>query len=478
VSADHPERRPKLSEMLIVGLIGEMATVVTIMDRRDWAARTDIIVVVDPSREVLRWIPRDLWCDRLGDRINTAFRRAAHPGLISALGEHGIAVEHSLCLRRDATDRAIHGLTVTVPVPRTLEFWYPLSPRAPIEDGRKLIAFHPPHEVLAEERIHQWIGARYSLRRDTTDFDRIRRQQVLLRRLLEERFDFKTVLSDPELVDSSSEEALYDLSRVNGSWRFDMLDDVIDARVDGKAVLLERGRPGQLRRRIPILMYHRIGNPPRNFRWPGLYVKRKDLARQLDKLGRDGYTAVTQRDLYDGWNAVRALPEKPVVLTFDDGHISVWDQAFPLLRSRRWPAVLNLPLSMLDSPIGLSSGMVRELIAAGWELGAHSRTHPDLTQLDEDRLESEVCGSRSDLAERFEVPVDFFCYPSGRFSPDVKRTVVQAGYLGATTTEPGLAGPDDPYAMPRVRVSRGDSARQLAERLAQLQQHARLTERA
>jgi|GEM_PF-1415713 len=446
-----------------------MATAVTIMDGGGWAGWTDIIVVVDPNTEALRWIPRDLWCDRLGDRINAAFRLGRHTAVISALGEHGIVVEHSVCLRRDAAERASRGLSVTVPVERTIEFWYPLSPREPIERGRKLIAFHPPHEVLAEERIHQWIGARYSLRNDSTDFDRMRRQQVLLRRLLEERFDFSAAIADPELIDWSSEEGLDELRRVNGAWRFGVLDDVIDVRLDGKMVLLERGRPGQFRRRFPILMYHRIGNPPRNFRWPGLYVKPRHLARQLDKLADDGYTAVTQRDLYDGWNALRPLPENPVVLTFDDGHVSVWEQALPLLSSRRWPAVINVPVSVLDSPIGMSSEMVRELVDAGWELGAHSRTHPDLTQLDGQRLESEVSGSRSDLSDRFGVPVDFFCYPSGRFSADVVRAVVRAGYLGATTTEPGLAGPDELYQMPRVRVSLGDSARQLVKRLRELQ---------
>lgn len=268
------------------------------MDSRGWAGDTDIIVVVEPSEKVLRWIPRDLWCDRLGDRVNAAFRRGGHLALIAALREHEIVVQHSLCLRREASERTIDGLTVTVPA--ALEFWYPSTRGRPIEEGRRRISFHPPFEVLDEDRIHQWIGARYSVRSDTTDFDRIRRQQVLLRRLFDQRFDFNTVLSDPELVDLSSDRALAELREVNGSFRLDVLDDVIDARIDGKMVLLQRGRTGQLRRRFPILMYHRIGNPPRNFRWPRLYVRRRDLAHQLDELARRGYTPVNQRDLYDG----------------------------------------------------------------------------------------------------------------------------------------------------------------------------------
>jgi peptidoglycan/xylan/chitin deacetylase (PgdA/CDA1 family) len=447
-----------------------MATVLTIMDGTGWAGNTDVIVVVDPARRSLCWVPRDLWCDHLGDRVNSAFRRGRHEGLISALGEHAIVVEHSVCLRREATERAIQGLTVTVPVPRELDFWYPRSPNRPIEESRKLVSFRPPSEVLDGERIHHWIGARYALHSDTTDFDRIRRQQVLLARLFEERFEFERVLSDPALVARSSDQALAELRGVNGSWRLETLDDVIDATVDGKMVLLKWGRPGQMRRPFPILMYHRIGDPPPRWPWPGLYVTRHDLGRQLEELARRGYVAVTQRDLYDGWNAARELPAKPLVVSFDDGHVSVWREAFPEIRARGWPAVLNLDISMLDRHDGLSSAMVGELVDAGWELAAHSRTHPDLTQLDRESLDGEISGSRQDLAERFGVLADFFCYPSGRFSPRVVDSVVRAGYLGATTTTPGLATREDLYSMARVRVSREDSATQLARHIQRLEQ--------
>jgi peptidoglycan/xylan/chitin deacetylase (PgdA/CDA1 family) len=111
-------------------------------------------------------------------------------------------------------------------------------------------------------------------------------------------------------------------------------------------------------------------------------------------------------------------------------------------------------------------------VDAGWDLGAHSRTHPDLTQLDRKRLDSEVHGSRRDLEEEFDICVDFFCYPSGRLSTAVVDSVMRAGYLGATTGQPGLARPQDLFAMPRVRVSREDSPTRLAERLEDLSRSA------
>lgn len=171
-------------------------------------------------------------------------------------------------------------------------------------------------------------------------------------------------------------------------------------------------------------------------------------------------------------SAEHELPAKPVVISFDDGDVSVWREAFPLLAAKGWPAVLNMLVSMINSDDGLTSGMVHDLVDTGWDLAAHSRTHPDLTQLDRERLDDEVHGSRRDLEEQFDMCIDFFCYPSGRLSTAVVDSVMRAGYLGATTTRPGLAAPDDLYAMPRVRVSREDSATHLADRLKLLSRSA------
>ena len=225
-----------------------MTTVLSIMDRGEWGANTDNIVVADPESRSLLWVPRDLWCERFGNRINRVFAHDRHAGLIEQLGDHGIAVDHSLCVRREALERALAQLDVTVPVSERLEFWYPLQPTAPIEAGRKRIVFEPPQERLAGERIHQWIGARYEPedRRapllHSGDYARMRRQQVLLRRLLEDGFDFASLLADPDLVTASSGEAIEELARVDRGWRFSVLDDVRNAIRD-EMMVLERSDP-------------------------------------------------------------------------------------------------------------------------------------------------------------------------------------------------------------------------------------------
>jgi peptidoglycan/xylan/chitin deacetylase (PgdA/CDA1 family) len=217
-------------------------------------------------------------------------------------------------------------------------------------------------------------------------------------------------------------------------------------------------------REVPVLMYHVIADPPRGARWPHLFVSPAEFAAQVDWLAERGFTAVTLSQVWRNWHAGAPLPRRPVVLTFDDGYPSVALLALPLLTEREWPAVLNLKLGNLGAG-GMTDGQVRWLLAAGWELGAHTITHPDLRTLDNAALEREVAGSRAAIQRRFGVPVAFFCYPSGGYDERVIAAVRRAGFRGATTTDPGIATPEEPFRLKRVRVSRGDGVRGLVNGL-------------
>ncbi len=213
-------------------------------------------------------------------------------------------------------------------------------------------------------------------------------------------------------------------------------------------------------------MYHVIADPPAGAAYPQLFVGEADFAAQMRWLARHGYRAVTLRDVWDHWHRGATLPPKPVVISFDDGYRSVAQAALPHLKARSWPGVLNLTVKNLRVSGGLSEFKVRMLLAAGWELASHTLTHPDLPSLDDRELAREVTRSRAVLRARFGVPVDFFCYPAGRYDARVIRAVRRAGYLGATTTVEGLARPGEPYELRRVRVSGGDGVAGLAAKLS------------
>jgi peptidoglycan/xylan/chitin deacetylase (PgdA/CDA1 family) len=225
---------------------------------------------------------------------------------------------------------------------------------------------------------------------------------------------------------------------------------------------------GERLRPVPILMYHVISSPPGDAPYPELYVPRASFAAEVGWLARHGYHAVTLQDVFDSWRGARTLPAKPIVLSFDDGYLSDLTRALPVLKARHWPGVLNLEVANLKPVWGIRPPGVRKLIRAGWEIDAHTLTHPDLTAVGAAQLRDEVAGSRAAIRKAFHVPVNFFCYPAGRYNDTVIAAVQAAGYLGATTTNYGLARPGDLYTLARVRVNGTDSIATFANRLEAL----------
>ena len=215
-------------------------------------------------------------------------------------------------------------------------------------------------------------------------------------------------------------------------------------------------------------MYHVVSAPPGSAHYPDLFVRPNDFEGQMNWLAHHGYHAVTLKRVYDYWTKGSPLPQHAVVVSFDDGYLSQYTRAFPVLRAHHWPGVVNMEVNFLQPVGGLRPWRVRKLIDAGWELDAHTLTHPDLTTLDDARLWQEVNGSRVALRRKFHVPVDFFCYPAGRYDGKVIAAVKLAGFLGATTTNYGLARPPGFFTLARVRVNGSDGVEGFASKLRNL----------
>ncbi len=199
---------------------------------------------------------------------------------------------------------------------------------------------------------------------------------------------------------------------------------------------------------VPILEYHVLGAAPADAPYPELYVTRPDFRRQMDWLERQGFEAVTLDQVQEAWYRGGTLPPKPVVISFDDGYRPQFTYALPELRKHGWAGVLNLKAEGSD----LYTSNVEAMIAAGWELASHTISHPDLTTVDAATLRREVAGSRALLRRTYGVPVNNFCYPSGRYDAAVIAAVRAAGYAGATTEVPGLADREHPYELKRLEV--------------------------
>jgi peptidoglycan/xylan/chitin deacetylase (PgdA/CDA1 family) len=227
------------------------------------------------------------------------------------------------------------------------------------------------------------------------------------------------------------------------------------------------GRPADVS--VPILMYHVIRPAPPGARFPGLYVAPDEFASQMRALRRAGWVGVTLDQVAEAWERGGWLPPgRPVVISFDNGYESHFNEALPVLRRLGWVAVENLQLTGLPrSEGGLTATATQRLLDAGWELDTQGFRHADLVAIDARELRHEVAAARRVLRRRWKVPVNWFCYPSGHYDARVVEAVQEAGYRGSTTVVPGWARTSsDPFRLPRLRVLGGTSPEALLAQIA------------
>jgi peptidoglycan/xylan/chitin deacetylase (PgdA/CDA1 family) len=233
------------------------------------------------------------------------------------------------------------------------------------------------------------------------------------------------------------------------------------------------GKPGTTP--VPILMYHVIAPPPPGAPFPGLYVPAPEFAAQMQALKSAGWHPVTLDQLEAYWTkGVPLGPGKPIVLTFDNGYHSQYANALPVLQQLHWVADENIQLTGLPpSQGGLTSGQIKALVSAGWELDTQGISHADLVALSPSELQAQVASARQTIQREYGVPVNWFCYPSGHYNATVIAEVKAAGYTGSTTVIPGWASPSsDPYRLPRLRVLGGTSPSALLAQIASAQSAA------
>jgi peptidoglycan/xylan/chitin deacetylase (PgdA/CDA1 family) len=220
------------------------------------------------------------------------------------------------------------------------------------------------------------------------------------------------------------------------------------------------------RMRVPILMYHVVSAAPAGTPNPELWVAPDAFAAEMRALRKAGYHAITLRQAFDAWEHGGPLPRKPVVVSFDDGYLSQYTHARPVLRKLGWPGVLNLELRNLGKD-GITEHEVKSLLASGWELDSHTMTHPDLTTISDTQLREELVDSRKEIRKRFgSRTAQFFCYPAGRYDARVIAAVKAAGYRGATTVDEGLGTRAEPFTLKRVRVNASDTPATVLARVA------------
>jgi peptidoglycan/xylan/chitin deacetylase (PgdA/CDA1 family) len=233
-------------------------------------------------------------------------------------------------------------------------------------------------------------------------------------------------------------------------------------------------------RRVPILVYRHISSAPPAPAQARLTITDADRAAQLAYLKGHGYHAVLLVDLFNALYYGRPLPPHPVVLTFDDGYLDAYTDAFPLLRRYGMVGEFNIITGFVGETVGLNRYMTWPQIVAmadaGMEMESHTIDHQDLGIINALQDAYELRFSRAVLAAHLHRAVQFLAFPSGE--PFRSGTVAaqqrllallpQFGYVGDLLDPPAprtLQDARTPYQLPRVRVDPGESLAAFAARL-------------
>ena len=209
---------------------------------------------------------------------------------------------------------------------------------------------------------------------------------------------------------------------------------------------------------VPILMYHYISaslSAQDRIRY-GLSVPPEMFEAQLKLLRDNGYTTVTLRDVYEYLAAGTPLPDKPIVLTFDDGYVDNYTNAFPILQKYGMIGTFFVLTGPADDgdPAYLSWDMIQEMSSAGMDIQLHSRDHLDMRNRSYDWLVFQIIGGRQSIEGHTDKPVIFMAYPSGKVDANVQRFLSSTNFWAAVTTASGSRHVlKDALNWDRVRVS-------------------------
>jgi peptidoglycan/xylan/chitin deacetylase (PgdA/CDA1 family) len=178
---------------------------------------------------------------------------------------------------------------------------------------------------------------------------------------------------------------------------------------------------------VPIILYHWIAVSPINSPY---YVRPDKFDEEMKLLHDWGYTTITTEMLIKAINEGADLPPRPILITFDDGHLNNYTTAFPIMYKYGFTGTLYIVSNYMGTDNYMNADQIKDMAAAGWEVGSHSISHLDLTTLDPYRQRQEIVDSRTRLENALGVPVLTIAYPFGISNPGVIDYAHFAGYIG------------------------------------------------
>ena len=203
---------------------------------------------------------------------------------------------------------------------------------------------------------------------------------------------------------------------------------------------------------IPILEYHMITEETDGEEYT-YNVPPKDFKEQLEYLQREGYTTITMQEFMRAKKGKFELPNKPIILTFDDGYKNCYTKMLPILETYNMKATLYMIVNEIGKENYLTWNELRDMQERGVEIGSHTANHIPLTELSREKQQDEMYLSKLLMEWNGIHTVFSFSYPNGYYDDEMPAMLKKNEYLNAVTGDPGLNDFNtDPYLMQRVNI--------------------------
>lgn len=198
----------------------------------------------------------------------------------------------------------------------------------------------------------------------------------------------------------------------------------INVTTDSASNLVRQG-PGKVN--VPILLYHHITNgEPAN----AYSVSQAVFRDQMEYLSRNGFKTISMVDLLRSIQDGADLPQKPVMITFDDGNENVYFNAFPIMQEKGFTGIVLIIANRIKVGGFLSVEQLRNMSDQGWEIGSHGTRHIDLVK-EPQALRDEIGNSKKLIEKSLELEVTIFAYPYGKADALTMDWVKRIGYHSA-----------------------------------------------
>ncbi len=187
---------------------------------------------------------------------------------------------------------------------------------------------------------------------------------------------------------------------------------------------------------VTVLLYHKFDEADS----PSTSTATAQFARQMDYLEAQGYRVIGMDELYRCITGASPMPEKAVAITLDDGYLSEYTRAIPVLKEHGYPFCVFVFTRSVGAHGFMSWDQLREVRASGGDVGCHTHTHPRLTDSSPAEIEKEFRLSKEVLKENLGEEARWFAYPFGEYDDAIRAAGVKAGFRLLFTSDPGSVG--------------------------------------